>query len=166
MARRACPREAEILDAIGAGRWEECRDEELGSHVANCETCSEIALVASALLEDRGEAVRDAAVPPSGQVWWRMQMRARREEQLAAGRTVSAAQAVVLVCASSVALATLGAGVLPGWGAWIARSASALPARLLELSSLPVSGIWIAALAGAAILLLAPVAVWFAITEE
>ena len=52
MARRACEREAELLDAIGAGRWARNRDENLAFHVERCADCSETALVASAVLED------------------------------------------------------------------------------------------------------------------
>ena len=151
MARRACAREAELLDAIGAGRWPERCDGELVSHVARCAECSETAVVAAALFDERRVAARDASVPSSGLVWWRMQMRARREAAVRVERTLSFGHALVVAGASGVALAILG-------GAWLAGA--------FELPPLPFSWIWIAGLAGAACLVLAPVAVWFAMTEE
>jgi len=156
------------LESIGAGRWADCVDEELKDHVAGCAECSEIATVAFALVEDRRAAVREAAVPSSGLVWWRMQMRARREEQRAAGRTVSLTHAVVLCCATVVALATLGGILLPDPGAWVARFGTMFSAHALDVTNLPFSWIWVASLllAAAAWLVLAPVAVWFAIKSE
>jgi hypothetical protein len=140
-----------LLEAIGAGRWPERCDEGLASHVARCDECSETAAVASALLDARHAAVRDALVPSSGLVWWRMQMRARREAAVRVERTLCFAHALVVAGASGVALAILGA-------AWLAGA--------FELPPLPFSWTWIAGLAGAACLVLAPVAVWFAVTEE
>lgn len=151
MARRACAREAELLDAIGAGRWPERCDGELASHVARCAECSETAVVAAALLDERRAAVRDASIPSSGLVWWRMQMRARREAAVRVERTLSFAHVLVVAGASGVALAIFG-------GAWLAGA--------LAIPPLPFSWTWIAGLAGAAGLVLAPFVVWFAITEE
>lgn len=151
MARRACAREAELIDAIGAGRWPGRLDGDLAAHVARCSACSETAVVASALLDERRTAVQDASIPSSGLVWWRMQMRARREAAVRVERTLSFAHALVVAGASGVALAILG-------GAWLAG--------VFELPPLPFSWTWIAGLAGAACLVLAPFVVWFAITEE
>lgn len=151
MARRGCAREAELLDAIGAGRWPERCEAELSSHVARCAECSETAVVAVALFDERRVAARDASVPSSGLVWWRMQMRARREAAVRAEKTLSFAHAVLVAGACGIAAAILG-------GAWLAGA--------LALPPLPFSWTWIAGLAGAASLVLAPVAVWLAVTEE
>jgi hypothetical protein len=140
-----------MLDAIGAGRWPERCDAGLAAHVARCDECSETAIVAAALLDARHAAVRGAPVPSSGLVWWRMQMRARREAAVRVERTLSFAHALVVASASGIALAILGAAWLTG---------------AFELPPLPVSWTSIAGLAGAACVVLAPVAVWFAVTEE
>ncbi len=151
MARRACAREAELLDAVGAGRWPERCDGELASHVARCAECSETAVVAVALFDERRVAARDASVPSSGLVWWRMQMRARREAAVRAERTLSFAHAVLLAGACGIAAAILG-------GAWLAGA--------FEFPDLPVRWSWIAGLCGTVCVVLAPVAVWLAVTEE
>ncbi len=160
MAERGCAWERELLEAIGAGRWAESRDEKLNAHVAGCAECFEVAAVAAALLEDRLAEMRGAPVPRSGVVWWRMQLRARRDEEFTAARTVSVAHAAVLVAASGISLVTLGATFLADSGSWLSNVASAFRAQAVGASSLPLL------LAGAAWLVLAPLAVWLAVTEE
>jgi hypothetical protein len=136
--------------------------------VAGCSECSEIAAVAAALVEDRRAAMRDAEVPRSGLVWWRMQMRARREEERAAARTVSVVHAVALLSALGAASAIFGVSLLSDSGGWLSRLAGALRAGALEVSGLSVFASWSAPLllALAAWLALAPVAVWLAVTED
>ena len=109
-----------------------------------------------------------AAVPRSGLVWWRMQLRARREKELAAARTVSVAHTVALVSAVGVAAAILGVTLLADPGASLPKLASAIRAGALEVSSPSVLASWSGPLllALAAWLVLAPVAVWLAVTEE
>jgi len=168
VARLGCDRERELLDAIGAGRWAERCDEELHTHVAGCAGCSDVAAVATALFEDRLTTVHGVAVPRSGLVWWRMQLRARREQERAAARTVSVAHTVALVSAFGVAAAILGVTLLADPGASLPKLASAIRAGALEVSSPSVFASWSGPLllALAAWLVLAPVAVWLAVTEE
>ncbi len=163
-----CDRERELLDAIDAGRWAEIRDDELLAHVASCAECSDVAEVATALVEDRGVAMKDAPVPRSGLVWWRMQMRARREAEIAAARTVSAAHGMALTCAIGVALAILGVMLRADSGGWPSAFATALLDGAGQVSRLPVLASWSGPLllALAAWLALAPIAVWLALTEE
>ena len=54
-----CPRENEVLELVRTGR----ADDELRAHIASCGGCTDLAAVASALLDDRMTLVRNAEVP-------------------------------------------------------------------------------------------------------
>lgn len=158
MVRRECGRERELLEAVACGLWSARADDELHAHVAGCAACSDLARVATALVRDRRSAIESAAVPGSGLVWWRMQMRARRDRTVVATRTASSVQAGVLAGALGVALAVFAFAALPSVAQAGALGASGL--RWLASWGLPLLlavGAWLA---------LTPVAVWLAVTEE
>jgi hypothetical protein len=90
-----CGREDELLDALGNGFV----SGELEAHVARCAACSELRLVAGALLGDRTDAMREAAVPSSASMWWRMQMRYRQDVATATTRSLLIGQALTLALA-------------------------------------------------------------------
>jgi hypothetical protein len=153
-----------LLQVIGAGRWTLGCDAELRAHVAACAECAEIAAAAAALFEERRAVLSDTEIPRSGLVWWRIQMRARRDAQRAAARTVSLVHAAALCGAFGVALAILGVKFLSGWESSLPALASAVRAGALGASSLlwgvPLLlalGAWVA---------LTPVAVWLAVGED
>ncbi|MBK5260494.1 MAG: hypothetical protein JJE51_12955 [Thermoanaerobaculia bacterium] len=100
-------RESELLDALGRGFV----GAELESHVATCLPCSELQAVASALLDDRVKAIREAPVPTAAAMWWRMQMRRRQEVQAASRRSLLIGQAVTLAAAMAVMVALFGGTV-------------------------------------------------------
>lgn len=68
-----CQREDEILRALRTGSW----PEGLQAHLAECAACADSALVAGTLLE--AEAAAPPEVPQGGLLYWKMQLRARRE---------------------------------------------------------------------------------------
>ena len=94
-----CVREEELLDALVRGYI----GPELEAHLMSCDPCSELRLVAGALLDDRAQAMLEAPVPSSATMWWRMKARERREAEARArqslwiGQTVTLAIAVALV---------------------------------------------------------------------
>ena len=102
-----CVREDELLDALGRGFV----PDELHAHVTTCEACSELRSVAGALLDERVEAIKEAAVPNSSAMWWRMQMRHRQEVQAASRRSLALAQAATLVIALGLTYALFGTDV-------------------------------------------------------
>ena len=104
----ACPREDELLDALGAGFI----GQELESHIATCAECGELRLVAGALLDERIQAVTEAALPSSGTMLWRMQMRRRHEAQETARRSLLIGQAVTLAIAVALVFLLLGGDLL------------------------------------------------------
>lgn len=141
-----CPREDELLDALGAGFI----GEELESHITTCAACGELRLVVGALLDERMQAVTEAALPSSGTMLWRMQMRRRQEAQSAARRSLLIGQAVTLAAALVLVFTLLG-GTLVGEAVNVIAS--------IELST-PLL------LAVAAWLLAAPIAGWLLIRQK
>ena len=137
-----CPREAEILRAIEARHWPDRCDDELRAHAGSCADCADLVHVATALTDDREDAVHAAHVPPSGAVWWRAQMRARQEAARAARRVISIVQTAAVLVALVAVYLILG------------------PTLPTIHWSLPLL------LALASPLILAPVAVYFALTEH
>jgi hypothetical protein len=127
MTPTECLREAEVLDEIGAGRWPERTPAALREHVAECEVCRDLALVASGLAAD-GDAARTAMagvpLPSAGQVWWRAELRARQEKALLAQRPITAVQVVATVAL----LLALGSGLwafAPGAWNWLSGTGGA-----------------------------------------
>lgn len=105
-----CHREDELLDSLGRGLV----GPELAEHAGSCASCSELRLVAGALLEDRGHAIAESAVPSSGAMWWRMQMRHRQDAQAATRRSLFVGQALTLVIAFALIGSLFGGHVLVG----------------------------------------------------
>jgi hypothetical protein len=151
MVDRECIHEAELLDAITAGRWPDgCA--ELHAHASSCATCADLATVASAIAEDAAAAMRRAPIPSSGLMWWRMQ----RRTQLEAART--ATRAITFVEAATLAATIFAVLFLLGGASLLKFNWSSL------LSHVPLSMPLLAA--AATILILAPVAVYYAVAEE
>jgi hypothetical protein len=138
-----CIRENDLLDALGRGFV----GSELSSHVAACESCTELQTVAGALLYDRAQAITTAAIPSAGTMWWRMQLRLRQETESAAQRSLLIGQAATLAVAIVLMFALFGADVAVG-----VRDAVAsihLTTRLVLFVAVP--------------LVLAPLAGWVAV---
>jgi hypothetical protein len=155
-----CPREADVLDAVAAGRCD--RDAEIAAHLAACSVCADLALVAAALREDHDEAWTEIQPPSSDLVWWRAQLRARTEAAQAAARPVAIAQGVGLAFAVA---ALVGVAIAFGdaWtSAWtgVTSGAAALAARVpvsVDGASFLLRGTVLAMLVWVALI---PVAVW------
>lgn len=105
MSAELCSREDELLEALGRGYV----GPELDEHAQTCTSCSEVRLLAGALLDDRQHAIAEAPVPAAGTVWWRMRMRHRREAEATARRSLFLGQAVTLTVALAVLLTIFGA---------------------------------------------------------
>jgi len=143
----ACRREAEMLERLQDGR----PDAELREHAAECASCAEVIALAGAVLEDRGTLMREAQLPGSGLVWWRTTMRLRRDAARRALRMARLIQVVLVTVALTGGIALLiPKGVTIDFDA-IFRS---------------FGGLAVPAFAVVALLILAPVAVYFVVTEE
>ena len=143
MLKRDCSFEAEVLRAVATAHI----DEDLRAHIAECDGCAELMSVASAVADDRRTLMREAPIPSSAAMWWRTRMRAREEARRMAVRTATLVQAALVAVA--VIVAVVGVGVT-------------LPAVHIDLKPL----LTIPVFAFAAWVILAPVAVYFTVTED
>jgi hypothetical protein len=164
-----CDREEEVLDAVAAQRWPHRCEDELRAHLNSCHSCADLADVAAALLEDRNAAWSEARVPPPGVVWWRAQLRARVEDAKAAGRPVAFVQGVAASVAVWLIVAlfrALPAGLLSGWRLWAASVIPAVTSSMADLAGMTAAiPLMVFVIVGAS-LLLAPVAIYFAIADK
>ena len=99
-----CQREDELLDALGRGFV----GPELTAHTDQCPSCSELRLVAGAVLDDRRQALAEAPLPSSGTMLWRMKMRHRQEAEATARRSLLIGQAATLAIAITLLVAIFG----------------------------------------------------------
>lgn len=142
----ACEREDELLDALGAGFI----GDELESHIATCAACGELRLVAGALLDERVQAVTEAALPSSGTMLLRMQMRRRHEAQATARRSLLIGQAVTLAAAVVLVFLLLG-------GNLVGEAVNVIASIKLSKPLLVAVAVW---------LLAAPIAGWVLLREK
>jgi hypothetical protein len=163
-----CPREQDVLDALAAGSWPGRSEHELRVHVAACGICSDLAEVVCALRDDQDQAWQNARVPSSAVMWWRAQMRARQEAARQVAWPISFAQGIAAVSAIVVASALLAAwspSLLRWIGGVVDGDMPALPR--VDLGSVLLAQGWlIPALIAGIWLVLAPVAVYFAIADD
>lgn len=142
MSGETCPREGELLDALGRGFV----GAELAEHAASCPSCSELRGVAGALLEDRAQAMVEAPVPSAGTMWWRLQVRRRQEAEATARRSLLIGQAVTLAVAIGFVVSFFGAHLAFAVRDWIAMVRLSTP-LLLALAAwilvVPIAG-WVA----------------------
>jgi C4-dicarboxylate transporter len=112
-----CEREFEIVEAITCGRWPAGTTEELQAHAASCAVCADVVRVAIALTNERTEGLQMARVPSAGLVWWRAEMRARRDAVNRATRPLRIVEWTAVLCmvvALGVVLAWVGPAELAG----------------------------------------------------
>jgi hypothetical protein len=170
MERLECEFEAAILAAQPF--WPEGADAELRAHSAACPICAETVRVAGALADAAAESRAELAagvLPDAGLVWWRAQMRARREAALAAGRPITAMQVLAFAAAMGLAGACFGATstwfqevLQAGIAAFKEMSGSELAAALGALAAEHA----VALVAAGAVLLLTPVALLWVASRE
>lgn len=165
-----CPRERDVVAAVIGRRWASA-DEALKVHASACEVCQEVAAVASLLSSHRDAVRHDIHVPAAGQVWWRSAVRARLEAAQAAARPLTWLHGIAGACALGLAVAVVGMAwpSIRGGAAWFTAQAlgadSSVGDVVIMLSaaiqkSLPL------ALVVAACIILAPLAVYFALADD
>jgi hypothetical protein len=102
-----CPREIEILEAVSSGRWAPEISSNLRDHATTCPVCRDTVEVALAFREERAAALLAARVPSAGLVWWRAEMRSRRDAVSKATRPIRIVESVAAGCAAAAALGLL-----------------------------------------------------------
>jgi hypothetical protein len=100
-----CEKEPAVTELLQSGRWPEACDAALRSHVENCAACSEVVLVAQLLQQESVSLLAEVKLPDAGLVWWKAQLRARREAAELATRPIALAERFALACGMAVLLA-------------------------------------------------------------
>jgi hypothetical protein len=157
-----CPFEPEVLAGVLESRWPEGFDANLRRHVSACAICSEVATIASAMECDRKDLRACAIIPDSGRVWWLAQVRARREAVQDAARPITVAQMIAFGCAAGALGACFGA--TSTWFQNALRSIRLSP--VIPSATALLAGHAALAIGMAAVLLLVPAAVYFAIGRD
>ena len=163
----ACDREAELLEALQSSAWPDRCDDALRSHVECCVECRDLVELSLALLQDHRALVQEAHVPSSAIVWWRAQMRSRREAAEQVTQPITVIQGLAAACLAGLLVAAAGY-YNPAFEralAWAISTAGSLtasgsPSIALEPVSLGVRG------AIALAVIAAPLALYFTFHEE
>jgi hypothetical protein len=100
-----CEREQAVTEVLQCGHWPEACDPALRIHVENCAVCSEVVLVTQLLREEHASLSADMKLPDAGLVWWKSQLRARREAAEFATRPIALAEQFALACGLASLLA-------------------------------------------------------------
>jgi hypothetical protein len=145
-----CNRETELVEAICTGRWPEGCDEELRRHAAACSVCADAVEVARAFQDDQAVASQEVRVPSAGLVWWRAELRARREAMRVAETPLKLFHAFGVACGTGV-LAALVVQFFPS---------------IREFTMIMVQQYLPVALMLGLLLLLAPVALYFVFSDK
>lgn len=161
-APRPCDCEADVLDAVAAGRVQR-----VAAHLAVCRECRDTVLVALAMASERDAAANEVTVPPPEVVWYGARLRARAEAARAAARPVFVVQAIAVACLAGMiaALAGTGAWWLDSWVEWLTSTAATVATAhgTVELTTLAVRGVLLALAVWLAIV---PVALYLVVAEE
>jgi hypothetical protein len=141
--------------------------------VDGCAACAEIAAIARAFVDDRNALAREVQIPSSAIVWWRAQMRSRREAVEAAAQPMTWAQGLALACAAGILVAAVGffaptfmKALEWAMGTSLPQASFSLPTFGLPEEPLtnPIIVAFVAALGISAIVL--PVVLYFTLREE
>ncbi|MEO7270554.1 MAG: hypothetical protein ABIX28_14270 [Vicinamibacterales bacterium] len=157
-----CPREAEVIDALTTMQWPERCGTELQAHVADCEGCRDLVATVAPLGDAWQENRAEAHVPASGMVWWRAQMRARREAARAAARPITVVQAIAGLAGLALIVGTL-AWLSPWVAATFTSSFSRVSGTLPDVRAAASS--W-AVTAGIAFLAVTSIVVYLVVAED
>ena len=168
MRRVGCPREEELLDALQASRWPAGCDVALRDHTASCASCADLLAVVAPLLGEHRALVQDASVPSSAIVWWRAQMRSRREAAARAAQPISFVFGIAVACAAGLLATALGVFVPTFRKAFVWVTETTVPWPGLPIPADPLTNPLVLAFLGALVLglLVAPVALYFTFRED
>ncbi|MEO6213311.1 MAG: hypothetical protein ABIP65_06755 [Vicinamibacterales bacterium] len=123
--------------------------------------------LAVALLEDRRALMQEATVPSSAIVWWRAQMRSRREAAEQATQPITVIQGLAGACAAGLLVAAVGffSPTFKQALEWIGLATGSLTGLAPLWTGFGPMMIGIAAAVGLAVVI-APLALYFTLHEE
>jgi len=155
-----CPREQELISVLVAGRWPDGCEESLRQHAGECASCTGLVDLLTLLRAERDDLHEGVSVPAAGQIWWRAAIRARLEATQTVTRPFSWLFGTAGACAVGLLLASVGLlwpfvhSTLVGM-----VDASSMFAGLARVSGLVALGL-------ATFLILAPLALYLALSDE
>jgi hypothetical protein len=152
-----CEFEAEVLAVALQSPWPEGAAEPLRQHVNQCAICSDIVTIAGAIDQNWQELRSDAVLPDPGTMWWRAQLRARREAAVAAGRPITGVQVLAAACALAVL-----AAYYRNAAVWF----FALARKGIAALTVPLADHLLLAVAAVVLVLLLPAAVLLTVTRD
>jgi len=170
VTEHSCARETDVVSAVLSRRWASA-NEDLKSHAAGCEICGDVVALASLLSADQERARYEARVPAAGQVWWRSAVRARLEAAHTAVRPMTWLQGIASACAIGLALAVGGMAwpSLRELASWSVLQTVGADTRVEDIATLAIAALQRSlplAFVVAAFIVLAPVALYFALTDD
>lgn len=152
-----CQRTAEIDEMLHLGHWPQAAGAELRQHVLACRVCGERVRVTEALRQMRADSMHVVRLEPPALVWWRAQLRRRREVMQQVETPMRAQMlAVLAVVCVGMGLAFELSGGVPAWRAWVTAGAGTVVRSgvgNLGVGLAIVSGLALAMMAGLAIYL-------------
>lgn len=168
-----CENEVAVLEAVEAGRWPQACDAELRAHVGQCSICADVLLVAQALQHESQRAQTEVVLPAPGLVWWKAQMRAKREATVRAAEPIRMVEraAGIFGIISLVALAVWRWDLVANWLAWVADlphsdAFRAGPLWNSGILSATLSFSFLIVLSAGACFLLASVVLYFTLSKD
>lgn len=165
-----CAHEDDVVVAVLSRRWD-AADEGLKQHAAGCEVCRDVVAVAGLLSADQERSRYEVRVPAAGQIWWRSAVRARLEAAHAATRPMTWFHGIAGACALGLAWAL----VSMAWPSirtmisWLAAQTIGTDASVGDAASLITATVQRSlplAFVVAACLVLAPVALYFVLSDD
>jgi len=165
-----CPHEDDVVAAVLSRRWD-AADDALKQHAPGCEICRDVVAVASLLSADQERSRYEVHVPAAGQIWWRSAVRARLEAAQAATRPMTWLHGIAGACAIGLTWALAGV-VWPSvreLAAWLAAQTFGVDSGLGDVAALVTAALQKSlplAFVVAACIVLAPVALYFALSDD
>ncbi len=164
-----CLREQEVLSAVRVRGWRDVCNDELKKHVDGCEVCRDLIVVAELMRDDYVLGLPQPQLPAAGQVWWRAAVRARAEAAEAAARPLTWVHGIAGACVLGVSVAAVGVA----WPA-VAQSVERAVGLVSSVDSYAVEEMVSSVvrrslpllLGVGACLVLAPIALYFVVSDE
>jgi hypothetical protein len=170
VTHRDCPHEPAVVEAVLSGRWPKRCDDALVAHAVDCDVCGEVVSITTLIHDDSERSRYDVHVPAAGQVWWRAAIRARLDSTQASMRPMTWLHGITAAVAVGVLLAVTGVTwpmLMPVLERVWTIVAAYFPSA--DVAAAVASGLRLSAMLGliaAAILVVAPLALYFALSDD
>jgi hypothetical protein len=161
-----CVREREIVRCLLSRTFDGLSDD-LRAHAEACDVCRDVMCLVEALRDERDNTLADVRLPAAGQVWWRSALRAHAEAARAARRPMVWLQGVAGACVVGIlaAILTLTWPSIYDGAVALAALPAAFDPDVAPLVDALRSVIRVA-VAVVACLVLTPIAVYLALSDE